>query len=98
MCQVAQDDTIQELRKSLSRSDALSRTGAGTSLHFLTREMADEEKQNVQREVNRLKKMVKEKDNVIDEKEVHIKALDESSMIFYSFPLVVFSSFLLSFG
>lgn len=71
------------MQKSLSRADPLSRSSGGTSLHFLTRETADEEKQEVQREVSKLKKIIKEKDNRIDEKEVHIKELDESSMILF---------------
>ncbi|KAF8484345.1 hypothetical protein JB92DRAFT_3029305 [Gautieria morchelliformis] len=73
----AQDDMIKELQDSLSRADALSLSGGGTSLHFLTRETADDEKQGLQREVSKLKKTVKEKDKTIDEKDIHIKGLDE---------------------
>lgn len=77
----AQDDTILELQASLSRVDALSQSGGSTSLHFLTRETADEEKQDVQREVSKLRKVIKEKDKVIDAKETQIKDLDDTSML-----------------
>lgn len=85
MDNLAQDDTIQELQASLSRVDALSRSSGGTSLHFLTRETADEEKQDVQREVSMLKKTIKEKDKTINEKEIANKKLDDTSMLFFPF-------------
>jgi hypothetical protein len=69
------------LQDSLSRADALSLSGRGTSLHFLTRETADDEKQGLQREVSKLKKTIKERDKAIDDKDIHIKGLDEQSKI-----------------
>jgi hypothetical protein len=86
MYNLAQDDTIEELQLSLSRVDALSRSSGSTSLHFLTRETADEEKQDIQREVNKLKKVIKEKDKTISEKEIKTKELDDTSPLIISLP------------
>ncbi|KAF8590050.1 hypothetical protein K439DRAFT_1382683 [Ramaria rubella] len=71
------DDTIQELQASLSRVDALSQSGGTTSLHFLTRETAEEEKQDVQREVLKLKKSLQDKEYLIAEKDSKIRELDD---------------------
>ncbi|EJD05685.1 uncharacterized protein FOMMEDRAFT_153019 [Fomitiporia mediterranea MF3/22] len=67
-----QEEMIQELTSQLARVDALTREGKTSTLHFLTREAADEERRGVERQVEKLKQALKEKDRVIGEKDATI--------------------------
>ncbi|TDL25043.1 hypothetical protein BD410DRAFT_896611 [Rickenella mellea] len=64
-----QEEMIQELTSQLARVDALTREGKTSTLHFLTREAAEEERRGIEREVERLKDQLKQKDVVIAERD-----------------------------
>ncbi|KAF8511126.1 hypothetical protein BU17DRAFT_97470 [Hysterangium stoloniferum] len=70
------EDTIHEY-ESLSRKDAFSQSGSST-LHFLTRETADQEKQEIQKEIAKLKNIVKEKDALIARKDTENRELEDT--------------------
>ena len=64
---------IRELSSQLARVDSLTREGKTSTLHFLTREAADEERRGVERQVEKLKQALNEKDKIIAEKESTIR-------------------------
>ncbi|KAL5529355.1 hypothetical protein ACEPAG_5340 [Sanghuangporus baumii] len=68
----AQEEMIQELTSQLARVDSLTREGKISTLHFLTREAADEERRGVERQVEKLKQALRDKDKVIAEKDATI--------------------------
>jgi len=70
------EDTIRELQASLYRADTPAQPETSTSLHFLTRETAEKEKQDIQREVTRLKGIITEKDAALLEKDKEITSLN----------------------
>ncbi|PAV23500.1 hypothetical protein PNOK_0056800 [Pyrrhoderma noxium] len=70
------EEMIRELTSQLSRVDSLTREGKTSTLHFLTREAADEERRGVERQVEQLKAKLKEKDLIIAEREATISDKD----------------------
>ena len=72
----ASEEMIRELTSQLSRVDSLTREGKTSTLHFLTREAADEERRGVERQVEQLKAKLKEKDLIIAEREATISDKD----------------------
>ncbi|KAI0053867.1 hypothetical protein FA95DRAFT_1551627 [Auriscalpium vulgare] len=73
----AQEELIRELTSQLARVDPLIKAGRTSTLHFLTREAANEEKRNVEGEVERLKGLMSQKDDVIAQKNQHIRELQQ---------------------
>ncbi|TFY65702.1 hypothetical protein EVG20_g5390 [Dentipellis fragilis] len=73
----AKDQLIQELTH---RTDVEPMIGSGrtSTLHFLTQEAADEAKVVVEREVDRLRGIIKEKDNVIAQKDAKIHQVEQA--------------------
>lgn len=70
---------IQELTSSLARVDSLTSEGKTSTLHFLTREAADEERRGVEREVERLKEALADKDKLIAARDHAIREHQETS-------------------
>ncbi|KAH8117176.1 hypothetical protein DFH11DRAFT_1724238 [Phellopilus nigrolimitatus] len=64
-----QEEMIQEQTSQLARVDSLTREGKTSTLHFLTREAADEERRGIERQAEKLKETIKEKEKVIAERE-----------------------------
>lgn len=81
---LAQEEMIQELTSQLARVDSLTKEGKMSTLHFLTREAADEERKGVERQVTKLKHALGEKDKVIVEKEATINNQAAESEYFVS--------------
>lgn len=79
---LAQEESIKEMTSQLARVDALTREGKTTTLHILTREAADEERRDLERELERLKVTLKEKDRVISDRDALIQNRDHESVYF----------------
>ena len=73
---VAQEQMIRELTSQLARVDSLNREGKTSTLHFLTREAADEERRGLQSEVERLEEVVEEQKKTIATWDAKIRELD----------------------
>lgn len=74
-----QEESLKEMTSQLARVDALSREGKTTTLHILTREAADEERRELDRELERLKAALKDKDRIISERDATIRDRDQES-------------------
>ncbi len=70
---------IRELTSQLARVDSLTRAGKTSTLHFLTREAADEERRGLEKELRRLQDVIKEKDAIIAERESRILDRERTS-------------------
>ena len=73
----AQETLINELTAQLANVKALSKSNKSYMVHFLTREDADEEKEEVERQVAHWKDVVKQKEAVIAERDKRIADLEE---------------------
>lgn len=71
---------IQELTSQLARVDTLTREGKTSTLHFLTREAADEERRGIERQVAQIKEALSNKDKTIAEMNRAIRERDDTSM------------------
>lgn len=76
---VAQEEMIQELTSQLARVDSLTKEGKISTLHFLTREAADEERRGVERQVEKLKQALRDRDKTISERDATINSQAEES-------------------
>ncbi|THH10846.1 hypothetical protein EW145_g1046 [Phellinidium pouzarii] len=77
-----QEESIKEMTSQLARIDSLTREGKTSTLHFLTREAADEERRDIERLVDQLQEALKKKDKIIagrdatiNERDVEIRTL-----------------------
>ena len=64
----------------MARVDSLKREGKTSTLHFLSREAADEERRGVERDLQKLQASLAEKDKEIAERDRRIAKCDEMSM------------------
>ena len=69
---------INELSSQLSRVDSLHKSGKTSTLHFITREVADEEKRSLQSEVELLESSVQEQKRIVATKDHKIRELESS--------------------
>jgi hypothetical protein len=76
----AQEQLISELTNQLARVDKLTRGNKFSTLKFITRDAADEEKRVVEREVARLRDLDKAKDATIVSRDQHIAKLEQQGM------------------
>ncbi|OSD08335.1 hypothetical protein PYCCODRAFT_1356535 [Trametes coccinea BRFM310] len=72
---------IQELTAQLSKLQSSSKSSKSYTLHFLTREAAEEEKQALREENLRLKEVIKQRDATIASKDKEIQALQENAKV-----------------
>lgn len=72
MVSPAQEEMIQELTSQLARVDHLTREGKTTTLHLITRDAADEEREGVERQCEALRAALREKDSEIQQREAVI--------------------------
>lgn len=79
---------INELTTQLTKIKALGGSEKSYTLHFLTREAADEEKEAVEREVGRWKDVVKQKDAQLAEKDKRIADFEDEGECLLSMFLV----------
>ena len=73
----AQEELIKELTTQITRLTPMSKEGRTSTLHFLTREAADEEKRTLEERLEKAEEVLKQKDVVIKDKDARISALDE---------------------
>jgi hypothetical protein len=74
---LAQEELIKELTTQIARLTPMLKEGRGSTIHFLTREAADEEKRILEERLEKAKDLLKQKDAVIKDKDARIAALDE---------------------
>ncbi len=74
---VAQDELINELTTQIARLSPMLKDGRESTVHFLTREAADEEKRILEERLEKAKEALKQKDAVIKDKDARIVALNE---------------------
>jgi hypothetical protein len=74
----AQEALIKELTSQAARVEPLTRSGKTSVLYLLTREAADEEKRIVERDLARLRDMMKEKDDVISQNDKRVSDLQQA--------------------
>ena len=80
---------IKELTSQLARVDSLTVEGKTSTLHLITREMADEERRGVERQNDALKQALHEKDQEIQKRDMTIQEhTAESTYSILSLPLV----------
>jgi len=77
MSALAQDELIKELTTQIARLTPLLKEGLGSTIHFLTREAADEEKRMLEERLEKSKEALRQKDAVIKDKDARIAALNE---------------------
>ncbi|KAI0672706.1 hypothetical protein C8Q78DRAFT_970424 [Trametes maxima] len=75
------DSHIEELSAQLSKLSTSSKSSQSLSLHFLTREAAEEEKQALREENIRLKEVIKQRDATIVDKDKQIHSLQDEAKI-----------------
>ncbi|KAN0123705.1 hypothetical protein V8E52_002195 [Russula decolorans] len=73
----AQEELIKELTAQIARLSPMLKEGRDSTVHFLTREAADEEKRILEERLEKAKEALKQKDAVIKDKDARIAALDE---------------------
>lgn len=76
----AQEEMIAELTSQLARVDSLTREGKTSTLHFLTREAADEERRGLETELAHLRAALRAKDQELEGKDAQIRDREETSM------------------
>jgi hypothetical protein len=74
---VAQEELIKELTVQIARLNPMLKEGRNSTIHFLTREAADEEKRILEERLEKAKETLKQKDAVIKDKDARIAALDQ---------------------
>jgi hypothetical protein len=74
---VAQEELIKELTVQIARLSPMLKEGRDSTVHFLTREAADEEKRILEERLEKAKEALKQKDAVIKDKDARIAALNE---------------------
>jgi hypothetical protein len=74
---VAQDELIEELTVQIARLNPMLKEGRDSTVHFLTREAADEEKRILEERLEKANEALRQKDAVIKDKDARIAALDE---------------------
>lgn len=74
---LAQEELIKELTTQISRLTPMFEQGRGSTVHFLTREAADEEKRVLEERLEKAKEALRQKDAIIKDKDARIAALDE---------------------
>jgi hypothetical protein len=74
---LAQEELIKELTTQIARLTPMLREGRGSTVHFLTREAADEEKRMLEERLEKSKEALQQKDAVIKDKDARIAALNE---------------------
>ncbi|KAF8637405.1 hypothetical protein AX17_002900 [Amanita inopinata Kibby_2008] len=72
----AQGTLIESLTSQLAQKETLASTGRGSILHMITREAADEEKRNLEKEMIRLKEALHKKEEELKEKDRRITELN----------------------
>ncbi|KAI0374655.1 hypothetical protein BV20DRAFT_960794 [Pilatotrama ljubarskyi] len=72
---------IEELTAQLSKLQSSSKSDKSYTLHFLTREAAEEEKQALREENNLLRETIKQRDATIASKEKQIHSLQDEAKI-----------------
>ena len=77
---IAQEEMIQELTSQLARVDSLTREGKTSTLHFLTREAADEERRGLETELAHVRAALRAKDKELEERDAQIKEREDTSM------------------
>jgi hypothetical protein len=74
---VAKEELIKELTVQIARLNPMLKEGRDSTVHFLTREAADEEKRILDERLEKAKETLKQKDAVIKDKDARIAALNE---------------------
>jgi hypothetical protein len=74
---LAQEELIKELTTQIARLTPMLKEGRGSTVHFLTREAADEEKRMLEERLEKSKEALQQKDAVIKDKDARIAALNE---------------------
>ena len=74
---VAQVELIKELTAQIARLSPMLKEGRDSTVHFLTREAADEEKRILEERHEKAQEALKQKDAVIKDKDARIAALNE---------------------
>jgi hypothetical protein len=74
---LAQDELIKELTTQIARLTPMLKEGRTSTLHFLTREAADEERRLLEERFGKVQDELKLKDTIIKDKDSHIAALNE---------------------
>ena len=74
---LAQEELIKELTTQIARISPMFEQGRGSTVHFLTREAADEEKRVLEERLEKSKEALKQKDAIIKDKDARIAALNE---------------------
>lgn len=74
---LAQDELIKELTTQIARLNPMLKEGRVSTVHFLTREAADEEKRMLEERLEKSKEALRQKDAVIKDKDARIAALNE---------------------
>ena len=74
---LVQEELIKELTAQIAHLTPMSKEGRTPTLHFLTREAADEEKRVLEERLRKAQEDLRQKDAVIKEKDARIAALNE---------------------
>lgn len=78
---IAQEELIKELTTQIARLTPMLKEGRASTVHFLTREAADEEKRILEERLEKAKEALMQKDAVIKDKDARIAALNEQRML-----------------
>jgi hypothetical protein len=84
----AQELLIKELTSQLSRKERLTRTGKTSVLNLITREAADEEQRNIEKEVTLWKRLAEEKELSIGLRDERITELEQKGSWSLKFPIL----------
>lgn len=74
---LAHDELIKELTTQIARLTPMLKEGRGSTVHFLTRQAADEEKRMLEERLEKSKEALRQKDAIIKDKDARIAALNE---------------------
>lgn len=74
---LAQEELIKELTTQIARLTPMLKEGRASTIHFLTREAADEEKRILEERLEKSKEALKQKDAVIKDKDARLTELNE---------------------
>jgi hypothetical protein len=77
---LAQDELIKELTAQIARLTPMLKEGRTSTLHFLTREAADEERRVLEERFGKVQEELKLRDAIIKDKDSRIVALNEQRM------------------
>lgn len=86
-----QEEMIGELTSQLARVNVLIQDGKTSTLHFITREAADEERKGIERQYEKLKETLKGKDNIIAERDEESECQDQ--LVSESMIILVFTEY-----